>query len=216
MTNNTLARAEVCQLLTIEFDSRAVRDARYDWDSRGERVKSKHNCVPALDERLDRALPTLLQNLRTAILLEPEKTWSSAELIVAIDALAWRSEMSADRPTELPHSQTPPGRVCSELNDQPPVTLCAPQEVSVGTEWDVLSPAESEIAILAAAGWPNSAIAARRGSSIRTVDAQVAAVLRKLSLASRRDIILHVPRLFLSIVDFEARRRPRRPAGSRR
>ncbi|WP_063009628.1 ATP-binding protein [Nocardia kruczakiae] len=60
-------------------------------------------------------------------------------------------------------------------------------------EWDLLTRAEQEVAALAAAGWTNGDIAARRGSSTRTVDAQVAAVLRKLAVASRADIAPQVP-----------------------
>ncbi|WP_039778397.1 helix-turn-helix domain-containing protein, partial [Nocardia cerradoensis] len=60
-------------------------------------------------------------------------------------------------------------------------------------EWDLLTRAEQEVAALAAAGWTNGEIAARRGSSARTVDAQVAAVLRKLAVASRADIAPRVP-----------------------
>ncbi|WP_327147982.1 ATP-binding protein [Nocardia sp. NBC_01329] len=61
------------------------------------------------------------------------------------------------------------------------------------SRWNALSPAEREIAVLAAAGWPNSAIAERRGSSVRTVDAQVASIRQKLMIASRRQISDHIP-----------------------
>ena len=62
-----------------------------------------------------------------------------------------------------------------------------------GARWTQLSAAEQDVAVLAAAGWTNSAIAARRGSSSRTVDAQVAAVLRKLAVGSRAEILPWVP-----------------------
>ncbi|WP_327113632.1 LuxR C-terminal-related transcriptional regulator [Nocardia sp. NBC_01730] len=68
-----------------------------------------------------------------------------------------------------------------------------PQVRATASRWHELTPAEREVAVLAAAGWANSAIAARRGSSIRTVDAQVAAVRRKLMAATRADITWHVP-----------------------
>ncbi|GAA5057160.1 helix-turn-helix transcriptional regulator [Nocardia callitridis] len=74
--------------------------------------------------------------------------------------------------------------------------------------WRELSPAEADIAVLAAAGWPNSAISARRGSSIRTVDGQVASVLRKLRCANRVEITRHVP--------VELRERVTRETGRRR
>nr|WP_276514767.1 AAA family ATPase [Nocardia transvalensis] len=59
--------------------------------------------------------------------------------------------------------------------------------------WDHLSTAEKAVAVLAAAGWTNTAISARRGSSPRTVDTQVAAVLHKLSITSRDNILPFVP-----------------------
>ncbi|AHH15591.1 putative regulator [Nocardia nova SH22a] len=61
------------------------------------------------------------------------------------------------------------------------------------SSWDQLSRAEQAVAVLAAAGWTNAAIAARRGSSHRTVDTQVSAVLRKLAIASRADILPFLP-----------------------
>ncbi|MGW4720538.1 helix-turn-helix domain-containing protein [Nocardia sp. NPDC004260] len=86
---------------------------------------------------------------------------------------------------------------------------------SVSHEWSSLSQAESEVAVLAAAGWPNSAIAVRRGSSIRTVDAQISAVLHKLSIDSRKGIFRHLPWEFASTVEFESLARSRRLGSSR-
>ncbi|MVU81189.1 hypothetical protein GPX89_28585 [Nocardia sp. ET3-3] len=54
--------------------------------------------------------------------------------------------------------------------------------------WEGLTHAEREVAVLVAAGLTNTAIAARRGTSSRTVDAQVAAILSKLMINSRKDI----------------------------
>ncbi|MBF6227808.1 hypothetical protein IU470_22205 [Nocardia abscessus] len=76
------------------------------------------------------------------------------------------------------------------------------------SRWRELSRAEREIAVLVAAGWANSAIAARRGSSIRTVDTQVSIVLRKLMLTTRADVIRHVPNELQKRVQLEARERP--------
>ncbi|GAA5104303.1 helix-turn-helix domain-containing protein [Nocardia iowensis] len=59
--------------------------------------------------------------------------------------------------------------------------------------WETLSPAERDVAVLAAAGRPNSAIAVRRDRSVRTVDAQVSLILQKLMVSSRSDIIGHIP-----------------------
>ncbi|MGW0182296.1 helix-turn-helix transcriptional regulator [Nocardia sp. NPDC003345] len=87
------------------------------------------------------------------------------------------------------------------------------------SRWDTLSPAEREVALLAAAGWPNSAIADRRKSSVRTVDAQVASIRQKLLISSRRDIAGHVPAELAETVGAERasaagnRRYRRRTAG---
>ncbi|WP_328393365.1 ATP-binding protein [Nocardia sp. NBC_00416] len=78
------------------------------------------------------------------------------------------------------------------------------------SRWHELSPAEQDVAILAAAGWTNTAIADRRGSSIRTVDAQTAAVLHKLLISTRGDITALVPPDHRDTVAAEAARRPRR------
>ncbi|MBB5912024.1 putative ATPase/DNA-binding CsgD family transcriptional regulator [Nocardia transvalensis] len=59
--------------------------------------------------------------------------------------------------------------------------------------WQRLSAAEADVAVLAAAGWTNAAIAARRGSSRRTVEAQITRVLKKLSIRSRAEIHPMVP-----------------------
>ncbi|WP_280446155.1 AAA family ATPase [Nocardia brasiliensis] len=61
------------------------------------------------------------------------------------------------------------------------------------SSWRELSAAEQDVAVLAAAGWTNSAIAIRRGSSNRTVDAQMASILHKLGIRSRDDILALVP-----------------------
>lgn len=82
----------------------------------------------------------------------------------------------------------------------------------VGTShWEDLSTAEREIGILVAAGWANSAIAIRRGSSVRTVDTQVSIILRKLMITTRSDIISLVPHELEKRIQLEARERPARP-----
>lgn len=52
----------------------------------------------------------------------------------------------------------------------------------------VLSPAEREVAALAAAGLGNAAIARCRGTSERTVANQMASILRKLKVSSRYEL----------------------------
>jgi predicted ATPase/DNA-binding CsgD family transcriptional regulator len=71
----------------------------------------------------------------------------------------------------------------------------APTDPSAGhtSRWQDLTTTEREIAVLAAAGLPNSAIARRRQNSIRTIETHMASVLRKLHLTSRRDIVRYVP-----------------------
>ncbi|WP_406267066.1 AAA family ATPase [Nocardia sp. NBC_00881] len=92
-----------------------------------------------------------------------------------------------------------------------------PKKDTRGTDstsrWLQLTTAEQQVATLAAAGWTNIAIATRRGSSVRTVDAQVAAILQKLVLTTREDIIETVPRSVIDEVRIEATRRPQRGKG---
>ncbi|MFD0364559.1 LuxR C-terminal-related transcriptional regulator [Nocardia sp. GCM10030253] len=76
--------------------------------------------------------------------------------------------------------------------------------------WSDLSQAERDVAVFAAAGWPNSAIATRRHSSIRTVDAQVATIRQKLMIASRHEIARYIPDELAERVRHESERRPRR------
>ncbi len=86
--------------------------------------------------------------------------------------------------------------------DSVPIADVAP--TTVPSRWHELSRAEREVALLAAAGWTNRAIAVRRGSSIRTVDAQVASIRQKLLITSRADIAAHVPDELASQVRTEA------------
>ncbi|WP_280397784.1 ATP-binding protein [Nocardia carnea] len=80
------------------------------------------------------------------------------------------------------------------------------------SRWRELSPAERAVAVLAAAGWTNSAIAQRRGSSVRTVDAQVASIRQKLMIGSRREIAGHVPGELAAAIDAERGAAERRGA----
>ncbi|WP_327100872.1 AAA family ATPase [Nocardia vinacea] len=91
----------------------------------------------------------------------------------------------------------------------------SPRTGTTDSRWHELSPAEREVALLAAAGWANSAIAKRRGNSTRTVDAQIATILRKLLITNRFDIIGHVPEEFGDRIASESRRRPTRSRSRR-
>jgi predicted ATPase/DNA-binding CsgD family transcriptional regulator len=84
--------------------------------------------------------------------------------------------------------------------------------VRMGTSssWKILSAAEQEVAILAAAGWPNSAIGARRGTSTKTTDAQMSSILQKLIINSRDDIARFVPQDQRAQVSAERSQIPRR------
>src|SRR5437588_7609053 len=56
------------------------------------------------------------------------------------------------------------------------------------SNWAALSAAEQEVAIVAAAGWSNSAIGVRRGTSTKTTEAQISSILQKLMINSRKNI----------------------------
>ncbi|MET7770536.1 LuxR C-terminal-related transcriptional regulator [Nocardia sp. NPDC005366] len=73
------------------------------------------------------------------------------------------------------------------------LTLGPPPTKTTESQWHKLSATERQVAISAAAGWTNTAIAGRRGRSVRTIDAQISTILQKLGVASREHIIEHVP-----------------------
>jgi DNA-binding CsgD family transcriptional regulator len=74
-------------------------------------------------------------------------------------------------------------------------TLSRDRPATTGTSssWQALSEAEQEVAIFAAARWPNSAIGVRRGTSTKTIDAQISSIFQKLMISSRDDIVRFVP-----------------------
>jgi DNA-binding CsgD family transcriptional regulator len=76
--------------------------------------------------------------------------------------------------------------------------------------WGALTTAEKHVALLAAAGWTNTAIAMRRGSSFKTVNAQMTAIFQKLIITSREDIINFVPEDQIDHVRFDATSQPGR------
>ncbi|MFR9774056.1 LuxR C-terminal-related transcriptional regulator [Nocardia sp. SC052] len=88
------------------------------------------------------------------------------------------------------------------LTDRLPIDH--PAREGSASRWHELSTAEQQVATLAAAGWTNTAIAARRGKSTKTIDAQIAAILRKLVISSREDIIELVPEDSMDQVRSEA------------
>ncbi|WP_342215093.1 helix-turn-helix transcriptional regulator [Nocardia abscessus] len=74
------------------------------------------------------------------------------------------------------------------------LTIDTPSDKVPRSHWHKLTSTERQVAVLAAAGWTNTAIATRRGKSTRTIDAQMSAILQKLAIASRDDIIEHIPK----------------------
>jgi DNA-binding CsgD family transcriptional regulator len=82
-----------------------------------------------------------------------------------------------------------------------------------GMNWQTLSEAEQEVAVLAAAGWPNSAIGARRGTSTKTTDTQMLSIFQKLTINSRRDIVRFVPQDQRSRLSAERSNRARQSRG---
>jgi predicted ATPase/DNA-binding CsgD family transcriptional regulator len=79
--------------------------------------------------------------------------------------------------------------------------------------WETLSKAEQEVAILAAAGWPNSAIGARRGTATKTIDGQISSIFQKLMISSRKDIVRVIPQDQRNRVSSERSHRPRQTRG---
>jgi predicted ATPase/DNA-binding CsgD family transcriptional regulator len=75
--------------------------------------------------------------------------------------------------------------------------------------WQTLSAAEQEVAILAAAGWPNSAIGVRRGTTTKTTEAQMSSIFQKLLINSRDDIVRCVPQDQRNRVSAERSHMPR-------
>lgn len=90
------------------------------------------------------------------------------------------------------------------------------ERTEASARWEALTAAEQEVALLAAAGFANTAIAARRGSSFKTVGAQMTAIFQKLMIGARGEIIQFVPERLRDRVREESARRPaRRPPGPR-
>jgi predicted ATPase/DNA-binding CsgD family transcriptional regulator len=95
------------------------------------------------------------------------------------------------------------------INTSPPVAKS-------GSSWQTLSAAEQEVAILAAAGWPNSAIGVRRGTSTKTTAVQMSSIFQKLVISSREDIARFVPQDQRDRVSAERSHAPRQSPGKPR
>jgi predicted ATPase/DNA-binding CsgD family transcriptional regulator len=84
------------------------------------------------------------------------------------------------------------------------------------SNWQALSPSEQEVAILAAAGWPNGAIGMRRGTATKTTDVQMSSILQKLRINSREEIVSFVPQDQRGRVSEESSHIPRQSRGQPR
>jgi predicted ATPase/DNA-binding CsgD family transcriptional regulator len=85
----------------------------------------------------------------------------------------------------------------------------SPATKTTPSSWQTLSVAEQEVAVLAAAGWPNSAIGVRRGTAIKTTDAQMSSIFQKLMIDSREEIVRFVPQDQRNRVSTERSHMPR-------
>ena len=105
----------------------------------------------------------------------------------AMGALAARMEIDGG---DSGDSDGPEGLRVSELEvaGQPLLVFSYPVELPDLADGTPLTPAEAGVAELAIAGFSNAEIAARRGVSRSTVANQMACVLRKLDVASRREL----------------------------
>jgi predicted ATPase/DNA-binding CsgD family transcriptional regulator len=92
-------------------------------------------------------------------------------------------------------------------------TVDRPARTGTSSNWHSLSAAEQEVAILAAAGWPNKAIGVRRGTATKTTDAQMASIFQKLMITSRDDIVGFVPQDERARVSAERSQIPREGRG---
>jgi predicted ATPase/DNA-binding NarL/FixJ family response regulator len=140
------------------------------------------------------------------IVAEYEKAIAAARRVLRPEAFAAAFEQGSRLRPELYEVQ----RLALGTLSVDNTAMDHPARNDTASHWDELSAAEEQVAILAAAGWTNSAIAARRGISCRTVDAQMAAIFPKLMITSREDIIELVPKNRIGEVRKEAARRPRR------
>jgi predicted ATPase/DNA-binding CsgD family transcriptional regulator len=86
----------------------------------------------------------------------------------------------------------------------------SPPAADSASSWQTLSKAEREVAVLAAAGLPNSAIGVRRGTATKTTDAQMSSIFQKLVITSREDIVRFVPPDLRSRVSAERSHIPRK------
>lgn len=103
--------------------------------------------------------------------------------------------MSTPDDDELLSSAPPPGLRVRELQvgGERLLVFSFPTDAP-DLEASALSPAEIEVARMAIGGLSNAKIAEHRGTSVRTVANQMASLLRKLGLSTRRELAVRYAR----------------------
>lgn len=99
-----------------------------------------------------------------------------------------REEKPHEHAVDADDDDTRPYPVAAPTVHAPPVEVRYPAGFRALGCSARLSPAETEVALLALSGHTNSQIAEKRGTSSRTVANQMASLLRKLGLSSRREL----------------------------
>jgi predicted ATPase/DNA-binding CsgD family transcriptional regulator len=156
------------------------------------------------------------QRARLGMLIEnmgPFVDETSAAEQIARDALGQQTYTDVEkRGSQLSPERSELERIA--LGTLPIGALSVDHPVAKSTSgWQTLSAAEQEVAILAAAGWPNSAIGARRGTATKTTDGQIGSIFQKLMIGSRNDIVRFIPQDQRNRVSAERSHRPRQTRG---
>ncbi|HXX66665.1 MAG TPA: helix-turn-helix transcriptional regulator [Polyangiaceae bacterium] len=105
----------------------------------------------------------------------------------ASDATTTRAAGIAECTDKDPSGTGSPRRVVTFTHGDVKVAVVS-LDVSDAGALDALTPAEREVAALAAIGWTNLAIARFRGTAVRTVANQMASILRKQGVGSRYEL----------------------------
>ncbi|MFI5541857.1 LuxR C-terminal-related transcriptional regulator [Nocardia sp. NPDC051900] len=202
-TTSWIFRFGVAALARVLADRIAREDAhRDDWETAAAEIALLHGAVA----ESCRSMGITVENIAT-VAAQTKRVTELVTSIIGADGFAAAMELGAQLSVESPdlHALMLGTRSADDL-----LHATTTDRRAATSRWQDLSPAEREIAVLVAAGWANSAIAARRGSSIRTVDTQVSIILRKLTLTTRYDIITLVPQELIKRIQLEARERPTR------
>nr|WP_216899644.1 LuxR C-terminal-related transcriptional regulator [Nocardia alni] len=129
-----------------------------------------------------------------------ERAFDIARQVLGASKYAGAEETGYRRATGSAWTATSPAVVGMAAEDDDP----SPE----ASRWGRLTSTERHIAVLAAAGWSNTAIAGYRGKSFRTVNTQMAAVFQKLMIHSRREVVAHIPAELMEEVNTARARKP--------